>query len=508
MKFSIRYKFTIGLLLIFCLSFNLMTLFINNIVMKNNEKVISNELLSSQRDLNIYYKQFVMINSIQVSSEDFEKYSSSIGSALSSKLNNRIVLYKKDGSLLLDTDYSNGNMYLNLGNIYSDVENFIEDDFKDLEFAVKGQSAYKIVKINKTYKVIFSEPLYIDETILGILRYTKDYTELFEAGNTLVLKIKIFMLFIFLILFVFSFLLSTKIIIPIIKLNKNTKEIGNGNFNIDVIIESNDEIGELGESFNIMKRKIKEQIETIEKDRDDLIKLEGHRKVFFDNVTHEMKTPLTIIDGYAQMILDEGNSDEKLIIKASYKIKKEANKLNHMIMNILNMSKLESKRDMEIKEKLRMSHIIKNICDDMSIKAKKYEIIIEKVLEEDVYIFASRDDIWRMLVNIIDNSIKYGNVKAVIKVRLFKENDNCTIIVEDEGKGINNEALQRIFEPFYRAGNSYSSKREGNGLGLSIVKSIVDKYKGSINIESEADEGMSVCIKIPMLLQFGNKLIK
>ncbi|WP_026884821.1 HAMP domain-containing protein [Clostridium akagii] len=270
MKFSIRYKFTIGFLLIFCLCFTFITIFINNIVIVNNEKVISNELLSSQTDINTYLKQFLMINSIKSNSGEFEKKSSDIGAALSSKLNTRIVLYKKDGSLLLDTDNSNGNMF-------SDSGKLITDSFMDLKSAVKGQSAYKIVKLDKTYKVIFSEPLYIDKTTLGVLRYTVDYTELFQNGNNLVIKLKVFMLFMF---FIFSILLSTKIIIPIIKLNKSAKEISNGNFNIDVFIESNDEIGELGQSFKIMKGKIKEQIETIKKDRDGLIKLGGHRKVF------------------------------------------------------------------------------------------------------------------------------------------------------------------------------------------------------------------------------------
>lgn len=501
MRFSIRYKFAIGLLIIFCLSFNFMTMFINNMVMENNKKVISNELLSSQRDINIYFKQFLMISSIKSNTDDFQKHSSDIGTALSLKLNNRIILYKKDGTLLLDTDYSNGN-------IYSSDEKSIKDDFNDLKSALEGQAAYKIVKLNKTYKVIFSEPLYIDKTTIGVLRYTKDYTELFEAGNNLIAKLKIFMLFMFFVLFIFTFLLSTKIIIPIIKLNKSTKEMSNGNFDIDVLIESKDEIGDLGKSFNIMKEKIKEQIETIKKDRDDLIKIEGHRKVFFDNVTHEIKTPLTIIDGYAQMILDEGNSDEKLIIKAACKIKKESNKLHQMIVDILDMSKLESKREMDIKEKLNMKDIIKNICDDMSIKAKKYEIVIETNLEEHICIFASKDDIWRMLVNIIDNSIKYGNVKSVIRVSLFRSNDKCNIVVEDEGKGISQEALQRIFEPFYRADKEPSSRMGGNGLGLSIVKSIIDKYGGSINIESKTDKGTRVYVKIPLFLQFGNKLLR
>lgn len=491
MKFSVRYKLAIGLLLIFCVCFNLMTMFINNIIMKNNEKVISSELLISQRDLNIYFKQFAMINDIAASQEEFEKHSSKIGSGLSLKLNNRIVLYKKDGSLVFDTDYNDGNMYLEDGIA-------IEDDFSDLELAVKGQSAYKIIKINKTYKVIFSEPLYTDKTTVGILRYTKDYTDLFENGNELVLKIKMFMLFMFCILFIFSFLLSTKIIAPIIKLNKSTKEISKGNFNFDVVINSNDEIGDLGKSFGIMKEKIKEQIKTIEKDRDDLIKLESHKKVFYDNVTHEMKTPLTIIDGYAQIILDERNSDEKLIIKAASKIKKESKKLHNMVVDILNISKLESQRVCEIKEKLNMAYIIRSICEDMSIKAKKYEIIIEKNLEEDVYVYANRDDIWRMLVNIIDNSIKYGKVKSVIRIKLFKDKNNCNIILEDEGKGIDKEALQRIYEPFYRVESGSLSKKEGSGLGLSIVKSIVDKYTGSIDIESEANKDTKVNIKIPL----------
>lgn len=501
MKFSIRYKFAIGFLLIFCLCFTFMTIFINNIVMVNNEKIISNELLSSQTDINIYFKQFLMINSIKSNSGEFEKRSNDIGAALCSKLNTRIVLYKKDGSLLLDTDNSNGNMF-------SDSGKLITDSFMDLKYAVNGQSAYKIVKLDKTYKAIFSQPLYIDKTTLGVLRYTVDYTELFQNGYNLVIKLKIFMLFMFFILFIFSILLSTKIIIPIIKLNKSAKEISNGNFNIDVLIESNDEIGELGQSFRIMKGKIKEQIETIKKDRDDLIKLEGHRKVFFDNATHEMKTPLTIIDGYAQMILDEGNSDEKLIIMAASKIKRQSNKLNHVIVDILDMSKFESEGSMLLKEKFNMAAIVNSICGDMSIKAKKYEITIEKSLDESVYIFANRDDIWRMLVNVIDNSIKYGNVKAIIRVSLFKDNDYCNITVEDEGKGINKESLLRIFEPFYRVDKHNSSKMYGNGLGLTIVKAIVEKYKGSINITSKTNEGTKVYIKIPLILQVGNKLIE
>ncbi|MDU5723089.1 MAG: histidine kinase dimerization/phospho-acceptor domain-containing protein [Clostridium butyricum] len=184
------------------------------------------------------------------------------------------------------------------------------------------------------------------------------------------------------ILFIFSFILSTKIVIPIIKLNKDTQEISNGNFNFDVSVKSNDEIGELAQSFEMMKIKIKNQIDTIKKDRDNLIKSESHRKVFYDNVTHEIKTPLTIIDGDAQMILDEEGQEENIVIKAASKIKNESNKLINMIIDILNLSKLESKSSNDLKEKIDVKMMIENICCQISIKAKKYEISIEKQLED------------------------------------------------------------------------------------------------------------------------------
>lgn len=501
MKISIRYKFTIGLLIIFCLFFNIMSLLINNTIMKNNEKVISNELENSERDLNTYFEQFLVLNNIRLNSNDFEKYSMDIGGALSSKLNYKVELYKNDGKLLLNIDYSSGNTY-------SAIENLVKDDFKDLHSALKGQAAYKIVKIDKKYEAIFSQPLYEDKIELGVLRYTRDYTELFQAGNNLLMNIKICMVFMFLMLFMFLFFLSTKITLPILKLNKITKEMSRGNYDIDITVNSKDEIGELGESFNMMKKKIKEQLQTIRKDMDDLVKVESHRKAFFDNVTHEMKTPLTVIEGYTQMILDDGTSDKKLTIRSALKIKKESNRLYKMITDILNMSKLESKRNAEIKEKLDISHIVKNICDDMGIKAKKYEITIEKNLKDNICIFANSDDIHKMMVNVIDNSIKYSDVKSMINVNIFKSNDNCTIIVEDHGQGISEKALQKIFEPFYREGKCSVSKMEGSGLGLSIVKSIVDKYKGTINIESEINKGTKVCIRIPLFLQSGNKLIE
>ena len=487
MKFSIRYKFAIGFLFIFCISFNCITLFINNMVIKNNEKVISDEFKVFQRDVDIYLNQYLIINNT-----NFEDNYEKIGLALSSKVNSRVMIYSNIGEIKYDSDYNNGNLYLEDGTP-------IQDDLIDLNKAINEEAAYKIININGLYKVFFSKPLYIKGEMKGILRYSKDYTELFKNGESLILKIRMLMIIVFAIVFIFSFSLATSIIIPIIKLNKVTKEIAKGNFDFNVSIKSNDEIGELSESFNIMKEKIKEQIDTIKKDRDDLIRSESHRKTFYDNVTHEIKTPLTIIDGYAQMILDEGILDEELILKAAGKIKNESNKLRDMVVDILNISKLESKSNNDLAEKISMKNCIEDICSQISVKANKYDIKINKYLEDEVYVYANLNDINSMLVNIIDNSIKYSNVKSQININMFKNDNNCIIIFEDQGIGIREEALKKIFEPFYRGGSPLENRKNGNGLGLSIVKSIVDKYNGEIKIESEINTGTRVFISIPLV---------
>ena len=117
--------------------------------MENNKKVISEELLNSQIDLNIYFKQFLMINKIEFNEKDFEKHVGDIAGGIASKINNRVVLYGNNGELLFDTDYSNGDMY-------SGAKEVLKDNYEDLKLSTKDKSAYKIVKLDNRYMVIFS----------------------------------------------------------------------------------------------------------------------------------------------------------------------------------------------------------------------------------------------------------------------------------------------------------------------------------------------------------------
>ncbi|WP_027626012.1 HAMP domain-containing sensor histidine kinase [Clostridium lundense] len=494
MKFSIRYKFMVGLIIIFCIGFNVISFFMNKIIVDNSKRIISKEFATNKKDLDLYLRQFMMMNNIKNNEKDFEEHINEISEALSLKLDDRVTFYKNNGQLLLDTAYADGDVLT-----FYTVDKNIIDNKEDLKAAFTGKSAFSIINYENNYIVAFAFPINMDGKNLCIIRYSKDYSYLFQLNRNLLGITKKMILIIFMLTCIFTILLSTKITIPIVKLSKITKEISKGNFNLDVNINSSDEIGELGENFNLMKEKIKEQIEIINKDRDNLKIIESHRKTFFDNVTHEMKTPLTIISGYAQMILDDGYEDKKILNKGATKIKIESNRMHKMVLDLLTMSKLESYVEINRKEKIDMEEVVNAICEDMMIKANKYNIKIKKCIGKEIFIYGNKEEIRRMIINIMDNSIKYGNIMSTINIGLYSEENFCFLTVEDEGKGIPEGKMHKIYEPFYRVDKRGEREKGSNGLGLTIVKSIIENHEGKIKIESREGIGTKVYISIPLV---------
>jgi signal transduction histidine kinase len=471
-----------------------MSLFINKIIVKNNKNIIKKELLSFQKDLSIYIKQHLKLNKIDSSDSSFKDNGQEIAPALSLKIDDRVIIYSNEGSVLADSACENGEIL-----IYEDIDTSKNHTYdKDLKLAIHNKSAYTIVPVNDKYLVLFSYPVFINDEKLGIVRCTRDYSELFSSSKDLLRVITIFILLFSGCIFIFSILLTSKITVPIIKLSNFSQQMAKGNFDVEVNIDTKDEIGELAENFNNMKRQIKNQIETIKKDRDNLKRIEGHRKVFFDNVTHEMKTPLTIISGYSQVLIRKNFKDKDFSKKAVSKIKNESDRMHKMVLDLLEMSKVKTNLNLEEKTDVNLSEIVKSACDDMRIRADKYDISIEKNIEKNIFVLGSQYELRQMMINILDNSIKYGYVKSLIKVRVFKNESCCNIIIEDKGQGIPDDKLNKIFEPFYRVDKEASRQKGSSGLGLAITKEITENHKGHIKVNSVEGIGTKVYIKIPL----------
>ncbi|SEF68935.1 two-component system, OmpR family, phosphate regulon sensor histidine kinase PhoR [Caloramator fervidus] len=225
--------------------------------------------------------------------------------------------------------------------------------------------------------------------------------------------------------------------------------------------------------------------------------LENMRSDFVANVSHELKTPLTSIKGFAETLKDV--EDDKLRRKFLDIINIEAERLTKLINDILTLSELENKDYAINFEKLNVIELIEEVIYIMNPLAKNKDIIIDFENNcNEIIIYGDRDKFKQMMINLIDNAIKYTNEGGKVLLKALKLDKQVEIYVIDNGIGIPKEHLPRLFERFYRVDKARSRSLGGTGLGLAIVKHIVNLMKGKIDVYSEVGEGTTFKITFPL----------
>jgi two-component system phosphate regulon sensor histidine kinase PhoR len=235
----------------------------------------------------------------------------------------------------------------------------------------------------------------------------------------------------------------------------------------------------------------------IQKYIEKLKKTEKYRREFTANVTHELKTPLTSINGYAEMIAS-GITDEEETIKFANTILKEGTRLLELIDQILNLSKIEGQviESRVIFEDIDLYEITKSIVSRFKDSVVSRNIQFN-LYGESTIIEGNPSMIEDLISNLIDNAIKYNKVDGKVEINIFNKDMLAIINVKDTGMGIPKEDQDRIFERFYRVDKSRSKKITGTGIGLSIVKHIVEYHKGKITLKSEVNKGTEIEISLP-----------
>ncbi len=278
---------------------------------------------------------------------------------------------------------------------------------------------------------------------------------------------------------ILAFFIGKSLINPIKELKDLMNEVANGNLNIRANEKSIfDEIEDMKHYFNLMMKELS-ATETIQSD-------------FISNVSHEFKTPLNAIDGYATLLSDDNITE---IERKEYieKIHFNARRMNELIQNILLLSKIDNqainfkKNEYSLDEQIRQSILF--------LEPKWMEKNVEFDVDLDEVKFTGSESlmmhVWN---NLIDNAIKFGPKSAIIKITLKNIGDEIIFTIEDEGPGIKGESIDFIFNKFYQIDTSHKS--EGNGLGLSLVKKIIDIHEGSINVENLQDKGCKFTVKL------------
>ncbi|WP_418223355.1 HAMP domain-containing sensor histidine kinase [Clostridium isatidis] len=370
-------------------------------------------------------------------------------------------------------------------------EDYIEFS-ENLNEINEGKTIVNIKYSKNSLTGLISYPLIINQSYIGIINLTKDYSILFmeykKAINTLTLIEISLIIFIFFI----SYRLTNKIVKPIETLTYASKKLSEGNYNINIDIKGNDEISILSKEFINMKTKIQEQILEIEKEKEKVEKLALSRKIFFDTVTHELKTPLTSIMGYSEMIIQNIVDDENFKVHALDRIYSESNRLNKLVLEIINISKGLSSINEEFIS-MDIAPLIESISSDMNIKAKKYNLNIYTILESgEISIKANK--IKEVLINLLDNAIKYSIESTIIIVNSYICDNFYIIDIINEANPIPDYVYQHIFEPFVKSNTS--EDLSSTGLGLYLCKEIIKEHDGIIKLDN-GDTIIST-IKLPL----------
>ena len=237
----------------------------------------------------------------------------------------------------------------------------------------------------------------------------------------------------------------------------------------------------------------------------DIRKLEIEKQDFFINASHELKTPLTSILGYSELLLATGGG--KKLNDFLNRINTEALRMKELVMDMLTLSRIEANWQETVDEKMDIKEIILNVYDSNKLKAQKRDITIDLNIES-AFIMANKEKITEVVNNLVDNAIKYTDDGGNVKIILSTDKDKAIFTVRDTGCGIAPQYLNRIFERFFRVKNNKYLKVNGTGLGLTIVKNICNNYNADIHVKSEENVGTEISVVFTLYNEEKEKTIK
>ncbi len=361
-----------------------------------------------------------------------------------------------------------------------DLDNYLYEDLRDI---LDGNEVFRNSQYTQTFDtmmIFYGRPILIDDQIKGAII-------LFSPINTVNRNIRVMVTLLIgialmsMILVGFLLLINARRITqPIQIVRDSTLRIANGETIEDILASDYDELNELTTAFNFMKN--------------ELLRIETDKNTFISMISHEIKTPLTVISGYLEAIHD-GILNPEEISDSLEIIYRETNRLTKLTKEIVTQT---SNKDLRLYLEatiFKLKPLLEESIQLSQVNTKK-SIQITLACDDDITLYADENKIKQVLANLMSNAIKYTNSPVKISISCFVKEDFLCLQIQDNGYGIKKSDLDRIFENYYRVRNT--EQIEGNGLGLSIVKKLIELHNGKIEITSELKKGTTVTMWFPL----------
>ena len=389
--------------------------------------------------------------------------------------------YSFQENVCIDVVYKNMEIYssnnLNRGciGLNSKNKNVMEDkiEFQNSDDTIK---LYKYINREFKNKIVMYAIKLDEDTYV----YINSSVEILSSTTNILGSQLIYVTILVLILsLIISYFISKVISKPIVKINESAKKMASGDYKTKFEIDEN-------------IKELNELVDTLNETCNELSKTDEVRRELLANVSHDLKTPLTMIKAYSEMIKDISYDDKEKTFEYLNTIIDETNRLNLLVNDILDLSKLQSNIDDLNIQKNDINELIKNIVDHFKYSnvSIEYNGIPNTIVEID------KKKIEQVIYNLISNAINYVGEDNKIIVNLIKEKEYYLIEVIDHGNGINEKDLEFIWDKYYKTDKTHNRNTIGTGLGLSIVKNILEQHKFEYGVKSKKNKGTTFYFKI------------
>lgn len=397
---------------------------------------------------------------------------------ISSQMNNdyRITIIDNDGSVLADSETGNPETMENHKN-----RKEVKEAFQD-GFGTK-------VRNSSTIKGSMMYAAYCSPTQHKVIRISIHHDVITDLMKMMVPSIAISLLLALSVAGVLTNKFAASVTKPILEISHKLEGIYDEKIDFNFPHYQYDELNIIARTTTDMSKSVQDYIRKLEKEK-------TIRQEFFSNASHELKTPLTAIRGYAELLQSGMASDTQMQKEFLGRIHSEVEEMTSLINDILMISRLETKELMPTKEMLCVKSVAEEVKKTLKPLADENNVSLE-IHCCDEFVYMDRSHLQGILSNLMGNAVKYNRLGGFVQTDITMDSTSLSIRVEDSGIGIAKEDQKRIFERFYRVDKGRSKRVAGTGLGLSIVKHVTEFYGGCVSVESQSGVGSTFLVQLP-----------